>query len=83
MAKNKSSIILRMIVLLLFINYAVCYDFPSTILEEDTTLLDFKDNDDINYIATTKKIYSGLEPQNIVTFEQEISSNIVFSKSKL
>ena len=79
-AANTSSIKLRMVFLLIFINYVVCLDFSSTVLEEDSKLLDFKDNDDINYIATTKKIYSGLVPQNIVTFSQEISSNVVFSR---
>ena len=79
-ASNTSSIKLRMVFLLIFINYVVCFDFSSTVLEEDSKLLDFKDNGDINYIATTKKIYSGLEPQNIVSFNKEILSNVVFSR---
>ena len=80
MTINTPSIKLRMVFLLIFIDYVACIDFPSTILEEDSRLLDFKDNEDINYIATTKKIYSGLNPQNIVSFEQEMSSNVIFNR---
>ena len=52
---NTSSVKLRIVFLLIFINYTVCLDFPSTVLEEDSVLLDFKDNDDIKLYCNHKE----------------------------
>ena len=77
---HKFLITLIIIFLSIFPNHTVSQDFPTTNLEENATLLDFKNNEDTNFIATTKNLYSGLNPVIIVSFKEALPSNVVFTK---
>ena len=79
---NLNYFLIRLIIILLSLtlDYIVSQDFPFTILEENSTVLNFKNKKDNNFIATTKKIYSGLDPVNIISLKEELPPNVVFTK---
>ena len=56
--------------------------FPSiilSILDEQTNLLDVEDNENNNFIITTKHLFHGFNPENNITFSKELPNNKVFA----
>ena len=74
---------LRFIFVVIFLHNSASQDFQSiipNILEEGANLVAMNDNEDINYIATSKQLYSGLKPEKIFTFPHELPSNAVIAQ---
>ena len=74
---------LRFIFVVIFLHNSASQDFQSiipNILEEGANLVTMNDNKDINYIATSKQLYSGLKPEKILTFPLELPSNAVIAQ---
>ena len=63
-----------------FSSYKTFLPINLQILENQTNLLEMEDNKDNNYIVTTKKLYYGLNPEDIISFEDELPINTVFTK---
>ena len=75
---------LRILILIILLSYnkVITQDFESiipNILDEQATLLEVENNDDSKYIITTKHLFSGINPENIITFEDELPSNVEFA----
>ena len=74
---------LRILILIVLFDYnkVITQDFESiipNILDEQTTLLEVENNENSHYVITTKHLFSGINPENIITFDEELPSNAEF-----